>query len=135
MIQTFQADFSADPTNVAPARNAVARFAAACGFEVPCVEEIRLAAGEAIGNAVEHGCCPPSGRFFIECAFDGKEFSIEVRDSGAGFAPAKDGQVFAPDERGRGFGISIMRRLMDSVTFAGPGNCVRLVRRNTPAGA
>ncbi|HEY2553896.1 MAG TPA: ATP-binding protein, partial [Candidatus Cybelea sp.] len=85
-------------------------------------------------NAVEHGSAGASGLgFTVECRFDGSELSIEIRDSGCGFlTPSQEGSI-KPDHRGRGFGIFLMRRLMDDVAFSSNGTIVRLVRRY-PAG-
>jgi serine/threonine-protein kinase RsbW len=126
----YRADYNNDIKNVALARRGVSGFAAACGFSESEIADIRLAAGEALSNAVEHGCDGPSVGFTVECNFDGDELLIEIRDSGHGF-PAPEGQgAVVPDHRGRGFGIFLMRRLMDDVVFARNGTVVRLVRRH-----
>lgn len=125
----YRADYSNDTKNVALARKGVAGFAGACGFSEADIADIRLAAGEALSNAVEHGNARNAGGFTVECGFDGESLSIEIRDSGQGFsAPAKTNQAVTPDQRGRGFGIFLMRRLMDDVIFARNGTIVRMVR-------
>ena len=91
--------------------------------------DIRLAAGEALSNAVEHGRRSRSSGFSVHCTFEGDALTIEVRDSGEGFSWPPDRPAVEPDERGRGFGIFLMRRLMDDVTFARNGTVVRLVRK------
>ena len=53
MPPTYRATFSGDYKNVPLARNAVASFARVCGFSQDEVDDIRLATGEAIANAVE----------------------------------------------------------------------------------
>jgi serine/threonine-protein kinase RsbW len=126
----YRADYTSEIHNVALARRGVASFANACGFSETEIADIRLAAGEALSNAVEHGA---GGRrsqgFTVECRFDGTELSIEICDGGGGFsAPAFEGKI-VPDQRGRGFGIFLMRRLMDDVAFSRNGTVVRLVRR------
>lgn len=126
----YRADYTNDTKNVALARKGVAGFAGACGFSEADIADIRLAAGEALSNAVEHGSAPSSGGFTVECGFDGDALSIEVRDAGVGFAiPATPKQAITPDHRGRGFGIFLMRRLMDDVIFTRRGTVVRMVRR------
>src|SRR5271166_4259038 len=52
---TYHAAFSGNRRNVPLARNAIASFARICGFSHDEVEDIRLASGEALNNAVEHG--------------------------------------------------------------------------------
>jgi serine/threonine-protein kinase RsbW len=125
----YRADYTSEISNVALARRSVAGFASACGFSESEIADIRLAAGEALSNAVEHGSGTSSTRFTVDCDFDGKELRIEIQDAGAGFrAPAIQGKI-EPDQRGRGFGIFLMRRLMDDVAFGRNGTIVRLTRR------
>ena len=128
MTKRYRAAYSSDVSNVALARRAVAEFAVACGFSEDDVSDIRLAAGEALSNAVEHGRETPRRRIVVECSFRNDLLSIEIRDSGSGFAEPLDREKVEPDDRGRGFGIFLMRRLMDKVSFARNGRVVRLVR-------
>jgi serine/threonine-protein kinase RsbW len=124
----YRADYPSEIRNVALARRSVAGFAGACGFTESEISDIRLAAGEALSNAVEHGGAPTAG-FTVECSFDGDELRIEIQNDGTGFsAPAVRGSI-EPDQRGRGFGIFLMRRLMDDVVFGRNGTVVRLIRR------
>jgi anti-sigma regulatory factor (Ser/Thr protein kinase) len=125
----YRATFTSDPRNVALARKSIAGFASVCGFTESEVADIRLAAGEALSNAVEHGRGRRSSGFSVACSYDNEALTVEVRDSGAGF-PAPGDTAAVPDERGRGFGIFLMRRLMDDVTFARNGTAVRMVRRH-----
>jgi serine/threonine-protein kinase RsbW len=125
----YRTAFTGDIRNVARARQSVAAFAADCGFPKEAVADIRLAAGEALSNAVEHGCATRSRQIVVDCTFDGFELAIEIRDSGDGFPAPIDQASVEPDVRGRGFGIFLMRRLMDKVSFALNGTVVRLVRR------
>jgi serine/threonine-protein kinase RsbW len=122
----YRAAFTSDIRNVAKAREGLAAFAGDCGFAVDAISDIRLAAGEALSNAVEHGGANPR-RIVIECTFNGSELAVEVCDEGSGFPAPSDRPSVEPDGRGRGFGIFLMRRLMDEVTF--DGGVVRLVRR------
>ena len=123
----YRAAFSGEPRNVPLARNAIASFARICGFSRNEVDDIRLAAGEALSNAVEHGRHEKVSGFSIRCAFIDGELTIEIRDNGEGFEPAMDATPL--EQRDRGFGIFLMRRLMDGVRFDKNGTCVRLVRR------
>jgi serine/threonine-protein kinase RsbW len=127
--RSYRATYPSEIRNVAPARRGIADFAAACGFSEAAISDIRLAAGEALSNAVEHALGAPARRIAVICSFDDRSLTIEIRDRGSGFpAPAHLPQS-VPDQRGRGFGIFLMRRLMDDVSFARKGTVVRLVRR------
>lgn len=127
---TYHAAFSGNRRNVPLARNAIASFARICGFSHDEVEDIRLAAGEALNNAVEHGHANRPQGFSVLCTFRENEMTIEIRDNGDGFAidPA-DGQAPTLDGA-RGFGIYLMRRLMDAVRYDHDGTRVRLIRRH-----
>jgi serine/threonine-protein kinase RsbW len=131
LTKHYRTAYSSDVTNVALARQVVAQFAAGCGFSEDEVSDIRLAAGEALSNAVEHGHETPRRRIVVDCRFEGDVLAIEIRDSGSGFTEPSDCGSVQPDDRGRGFGIFLMRRLMDEVTFARNGKVVRLVRHLT----
>ena len=125
----YRAAYSGDVRNVALARQAIAGFACRCGFSEDAVSDIRLAAGEALSNAAEHGSETPERRIIVKCDFRHDNLTIEIRDSGSAFTEPSDRSSVEPDDRGRGFGIFLMRRLMDEVSFAGNGRIVRLLRR------
>jgi serine/threonine-protein kinase RsbW len=135
MMPNFRAGFTGERKNVPLARNAIATFARICGFSREEVDDIRLAAGEAISNAVEHGRGARSSGFSVRCTFVDDQLTIEIRDNGDGFALADGGLIPAEGAqpapgRMRGYGIFLMRRLMDGVTFDNNGSCVRLWRRH-----
>ncbi len=67
----------------------------------------------------------------VKCAFGRGELRIEIQDSGSAFTEPSDRSSVEPDDRGRGFGIFLMRRLMDEVAFARNGTLIRLVRRRS----
>jgi serine/threonine-protein kinase RsbW len=120
MTPNFRAAFSGQSRNVPLARNAIAGFARICGFSPEEVTDIRIASGEALNNAVEHGQTSKSSGFSVSCSFDEDQLTIEIRDNGDGFA----------EEPKQGFGILLMRRLMDRVQFDHNGTCVRLTTRH-----
>lgn len=125
----YRAAFSSDIRNVALARQAIAGFASQCGFLEEEVSDIRLAAGEALSNAVEHGIETPDRQIVVACDFRHDELTIEIQDNGSAFVEPSHRSSVEPDDRGRGFGIFLMRRLMDEVSFARNGTIVRLRRR------
>jgi anti-sigma regulatory factor (Ser/Thr protein kinase) len=128
---SFHAAFSGERRNVPLARNAIVRFARICGFSQDEVADIRVAAGEALSNAVEHGSAHRSSGFSVDCTLEDDELRIEIRDNGEGFK-AEALHVTGPiEERERGFGILLMLRLMHGVQYSRNGTCVRLYRRRT----
>jgi len=122
---SYRATFTSDPRNATLARKSIASFASVCGFSEAEVADIRLAAGEALGNAVEHGKSQRSSGFSVRCTFDGEQLIVEVRDNGSGFSPFVD-DITPPLDRERGLGIYLMRRLMDDVSYSHNGTLVRL---------
>jgi serine/threonine-protein kinase RsbW len=129
MTPNFRAAFSGQRRNVPLARNAIAGFARICGFSPEEVADIRIASGEALSNAVEHGRTHRSSGFSVRCEFDDDQLTIEIRDNGDGFLPPATYVNDNPlEEPKRGFGILLMRRLMDRVQFDNNGTCVRLTR-------
>jgi serine/threonine-protein kinase RsbW len=125
----YRAAITSEIHNVAKARQAVADFALDCGFPKEAVADIRLAAGEALSNAVEHVVRTRTRRITVNCTFDGSALTVAVHGGGPGFPAPSDQVSVEPDGRGRGFGIFLMRRLMDEVSFARNGAVVRLRRR------
>jgi serine/threonine-protein kinase RsbW len=125
----YRAAYASDIKNVALARQSVAGFAAECGFAEEDVSDIRLAAGEALSNAVEHGSGTAARNIMVECTFEDDTLVIVIEDSASSFTEPPVQTSVQPDDRGRGFGIFLMRRLMDEVTFARNGTIVRLARR------
>jgi serine/threonine-protein kinase RsbW len=130
MTPNFRAAFSGQRRNVPLARNAIAGFARICGFSPEEVGDIRQACGEALNNAVEHGRTHRSSGFSVRCSFEDDQLTIEIRDNGDGFHPPSTIVDENPLERKQGFGILIMRRLMDGVYFDNNGTCVRLTTRH-----
>lgn len=129
MKKHYRAAYASDIKNVAKARQSIASFAADCGFSDEDISDVRLAAGEALSNAVEHGRGTTARQIVVGCTFEENRLVIEIEDSGSSFPEPGVRASVEPDDRGRGFGIFLMRRLMDEVTFPRNGQTVRLVRR------
>ncbi len=103
-------------------------YARTCGFTADESFEIALGAGEALANAVEHGC-RNVGSMTVACSFQDDVLTIEITDSGAGF----DHATVAHKERDpngiRGFGLHIMRAVMDEITYTANGQSIKLKKR------
>jgi len=79
-------------------------------------EEVKLAVGEACANAIRHGS--PRGRadrIMVVFAHDDSGLTVEVADTGPGICPKPDGRRCRL--RMGGYGIRLMRALMDDVQF------------------
>jgi anti-sigma regulatory factor (Ser/Thr protein kinase) len=126
---TYRASLPRGLGAVRRARRALIDFAAQCGFDNGVLADVESAAGEALANAVEHGDCAEG--VDVMATFDGVRLVIEVKDHGIGFdcGPALE-RANAPDTSGnRGFGIFLMRTLMDEVAYSDCGSRIQLVKR------
>lgn len=106
-------------------------FAALCGFRATELSDIETAAGEALANAAEHGDLKVAAGFAVAATCDESVLVIEIKDYGTGF---DTGAVVdrRPDPfAGRGYGIFLMKTLMDEVDYSESGTRIRLVKRAT----
>jgi anti-sigma regulatory factor (Ser/Thr protein kinase) len=116
-------------------RRAVTEYAKACGgFDGAALSDIELAVGEALANAVEHGHSD-GGWIAALCACREDALEVTISDNGPGFDHAQWVPAVHPRERPRGFGITMMRQLMDQVNFQSSGRAVTLVKYLTPTSA
>jgi len=123
----FASRYASDAASATLARHAVVDFARFMGFCERDLADIECGVGEALGNAVEHGH-RPRGLLRLRCSFEDAILAIEIQDRGRGFDPEAI-PAPVPDYAVRGFGIFIMRSLMDSVEFSRGGRAIRLVKR------
>jgi anti-sigma regulatory factor (Ser/Thr protein kinase) len=68
---------------LAAVRDFVARTAVACGFDEAAVYDLKVAAGEAAANAIEHGS--PKGEantVRVVCERAGEALTVRVKDEG-----------------------------------------------------
>jgi len=127
---TYRANHSRGYGAVRNARRALISFVATCGFQSELLADVESAVGEALANAAEHGDGESMADVDVWATFDGKRLVIEVDDHGIGFDCAAALQRTDPNSAGdRGFGIFIMRTLMDEVAYSDRGTRVQLVKR------
>ncbi|MCE5269877.1 ATP-binding protein [bacterium] len=114
-----------------------ASLARCAGFDTDRVDEIRIAVIEAVINAIEHGNNPEKTvHVSLRLERQPKRLEICISDRGAGFDPER---VETPDihkkmlkgNRKRGWGLSLMRSLMDEVSIqtSEAGSRVVLVKK------
>jgi anti-anti-sigma factor len=96
-----------------------------------CLDNIRLAVGEAASNAVRHGCRNNEElKVACECSTDGETLVVEITDPGPGFDLASVPTPSGADLQEGGMGIHFMRLMMDEVLYTFEnGTRVRLVKR------
>jgi serine/threonine-protein kinase RsbW len=123
-MREYRARYEAAAASAVAARQAIVTFATACGFATKELHDIEVAAGEAISNAIEHGN-RAEGPVDLSCAFDGSTLVLEITDRGPGFANIVEPVPGAPPAF-RGWGLFLMKSLMDRVTCSPNGGTVRL---------
>ncbi|MEN6520671.1 MAG: anti-sigma factor antagonist [Armatimonadota bacterium] len=112
-------------------RQRVTELAESMPFSRYQIDDIRLAVGEAVSNAIRHGCNGgESDRLSVNCTGDEEKLVIRVRYPGDKFDPDA---VPIPDPcnpREGGMGIYFMRASMDSVdyTFDETGTTVTMTK-------
>jgi anti-sigma regulatory factor (Ser/Thr protein kinase) len=126
---TYRAKYPCGYGSARRARIFIIAFALRCGFDEAQLIDIESAVGEAVANAAEHGDGTVDAGFDIMASFDGARLTIEVKDYGAGFD--SDAALAAcPDtSAGRGYGIFLMRELMDELVYSDRGTRIRLVKQ------
>ena len=108
------------PDKELEAGEAASALAAQADMEADRADELRLAVQEAFINASEHSNAS-DGRVYVTLALWGDErprlVQVIVRDTGVGFAePVERGTMQgAGKPRKRGWGLTLMRRLVDEV--------------------
>ena len=126
----WQTTFRVDPTALCTARTRLDELLASVPFSNDARFDLKLAVGEAIGNAADHTC---EGGILTTVAASADRVIIDVADCGAGYTLADDEEppeVSCCSERGRG--VKLMRLLTDAVSISvkpsGKGTVVHLVK-------
>lgn len=118
----------ADLSRLLEARRFIVRAAADFGFDPAVQEQIKLAANEAVANAMEHGSPAPGSEVAVRAVEEETgSLVIYVRDGGSFLRRVR--HEGAMPERGRG--LAFMDLLMDEVEVrpGERGTEVRLVKR------
>ena len=109
------------PDKELEAGEAAAALASQAEMEPDRIDELRLAVQEAFINASEHSLAS-DGRVYVTLALWGDErprvVQVTVRDNGVGFTePSSRGTMRAEagTPRKRGWGLTLIRRLVDEV--------------------
>jgi serine phosphatase RsbU (regulator of sigma subunit)/anti-sigma regulatory factor (Ser/Thr protein kinase) len=111
----------ARPTQLAHVRRTVRRWLRDQQVPEAAATEVLIACGEACANCVQHAYDGSAGVFDLEVRRDGDELVLVVRDEGAWRRPG---------EREGGWGMALMRSLMDVVEVQhGPSGTVVAMRR------
>lgn len=104
-VERIDLRYSATPVAASLVRHALAQFAVDQGLDQDRSYALRLAVGEAVNNAIEHAYAQGRGMFRVTAERRGDAIDVCVVDEGT-WRPARD--------EGRGFGLPIIRALMQS---------------------
>ena len=101
----------------------VASFGKVYGLSERACEDLASAVGEALANVAAPG--HRSGAYFaIRCFREGDSMIVEIEDDRGGFNPYQYTEFGEPSMRG--YGMTIIRALVDEVTFEQNGCLIRL---------
>jgi anti-sigma regulatory factor (Ser/Thr protein kinase) len=129
MSREYRARFSSSHVSAVEARRALLNYIETFRFSPQHVADIECAVGEALANAAEHGH-RDGATFAVRAFVEGEELVIEIHDDGPGFSYSNDPAGSAPPSGSpRGFGIFIMRSLVDEIAYSDRGRRVRLKKR------
>jgi anti-sigma regulatory factor (Ser/Thr protein kinase) len=103
----------ADATELAPTRRRFRSWLAQAGVAGPEAEDVLLAVGEALANAIEHGSVERAQIIRLEATTSGRELVVSVSDTGR-WQPGLEGYF-----SGRGRGHVLMDALADSLDVDG----------------
>ncbi|MEN6355498.1 MAG: ATP-binding protein [Armatimonadota bacterium] len=110
------------PEYVRTIRRVIAEFAASYEMPKMAIEEIEVAASEAVTNIVRHAYINPKRmpHVRVKCAHRRYGLLVEVMDRGRGFRAPADGVIPEVDidfDREGGYGILLIKCLMDTVNY------------------
>ena len=107
----LELSFPADPNHLAPTRNALRRWLAAVGMDPDHTQDVLVAAGEAVTNAIEHGHRDShGGTISLRATFVVDQVQLTITDTGRWKSPQSGNSH-------RGRGVAIMEALMDEVSI------------------
>jgi serine/threonine-protein kinase RsbW len=118
------------PLLVAELRDAAVEAAREAGLPTKGVDDVKLAVGEALVNAMRHGARPGRDRIRLRCMACSTAFVVEIIDQGQGFDANEIAAPGATIHQDGGLGIHLMRSVMDEVDFSADdrGNKVRMLK-------
>lgn len=108
-------DYSAVADSVPLARSALVAMARLAGAEDDQLEAVRLAASEALTNAVIHAYPERAGRIKVTAWTAPGELVIQIADDGLGFQAAAE-------TPGLGVGLGLISQLSDEFTIRQPNS-------------
>jgi len=128
----IQLDMPSSPRYVSLARLVVSAVARGLDFSEESIDDLKVVVSEMCTNAIIH--CEPrreDQRIQLICRPRPGALTVEVKDSGQGFDPSCVGTFEDGLAAGKGFGIPLIRSLVDEFeleTDEGKGTVVRITK-------
>ncbi len=122
----FRAQYAGTVDNIATVREAIIGFLRPY-LAAASLSDMETALGEAVENSVFHGC-RDGGAIFVEAHARNAYVEVKILDTGCGFDVDA---VMAPnllDYPTHGFGLMIMRGLVDELSYTDGGRRVGLLK-------
>jgi serine/threonine-protein kinase RsbW len=126
--------FPCDPAQVAVVRRWAAEVLGGAGFARWAIADVELALSEAVTNVMVHSGQRGDGCIRLSIEVDDERALVVVRDGGRCFDPAEYRPPPLDDLAAGGFGVFLMREVMDGVEFVSDdtGNELRMWKCRTP---
>jgi serine/threonine-protein kinase RsbW len=97
-------------------RQTIGSIATRLCFDQTEISDLKLAVGEALNNAVKHGCCSPTHpSITVVCTVEPDSFQIEISNGLNGCEPCPSIVKSVDKNKEGGMGLYIMKNLMDEV--------------------
>ena len=130
------------PEYVRTVRTLVADVAYSVPLAPEAIEEVKVAASEAVANIVRHayGGAGTAEPIIVRCWRSAGNLTVEVIDRGVGFEVPAAGTIPSPNtlrEKEGGLGIFLIRSLMDSVDYwsrPSLGTRIKMTKHGWPDG-
>lgn len=120
--QTHRLTIPSSTRHLSQVRRFVERYAREARLSDDVVDQFRLAVDEACTNVIEHAYAGDESReIAVSVSVTPARFTVVIRDQGLAFEPQKyqspDLMDLVQQRRDGGFGVHLMRRLMDRVEY------------------
>lgn len=119
MDNHIEVKFLGKSENESFARTVIAAFTAPLDPTLEEMADIKTAVSEAVTNSIVHGYSTYSGYVYMDCAADGKNITITIKDNGKGIEDVKKAMepLFTTNTDGErsGMGFTVMETFMDSI--------------------
>jgi serine/threonine-protein kinase RsbW len=109
-VANFSLTLPAEPEAVTTARHALSDFAESAGADRSKLEAVRLAASEALTNAVVHAYADKPGQVHVTAAVVFSELWVLVADEGQGLEPRTN-------RPGLGLGLGLISQVTDELVI------------------